>query len=56
MKQGYDNQFIVLPDAAAHSEHGVRIRCEIGPRSAEKSINEYCNATFYKYSLFIIDN
>jgi hypothetical protein len=33
----------ILVDVAAHFEHGVLIRCDIGPTTVERSGNEYKN-------------
>jgi hypothetical protein len=42
-------------DEAAHSEHGLLIQRDIGPKSVERSENEYMNLELIvnTYSMFI---
>jgi hypothetical protein len=47
MQQKFSSQTKVLFDAAAHSEHGVLIRCEIGPKTVERSGNEWYNMLLF---------
>jgi hypothetical protein len=41
------NRFWVLPDAVTHSEHEQSIRCDIWPRSVERSIDPSIQLTIW---------
>jgi hypothetical protein len=43
MKQEYYSRLQISSDEAAHSEHGILIRCGIGPKTVERSGIEYLN-------------
>jgi hypothetical protein len=49
------NLIEVLVDAAVHPEHGPLIRCNIGPKTIERSENEYMSLRLIinTYNIFI---
>jgi hypothetical protein len=52
MQQKKSNRFEALPDAASHPEHGILVRCDIWPRSVERSGVNWCTIPIFQAGFF----